>query len=147
MCWRTSSPVLQGVTGSDADNSQILSAAIGVANRTTILAVILFSTVLSWVLSGRRSCGERQLSLFFHFSRRKWYWELWVWFGQRRLGKRSKRWYWDSVSNTKLLARIHDHPHSHFPVIRHGSLNFLDFSHPPVSWFIHSKMRMKLMNK
>lgn len=47
--------------GSGADNSQTLSAAIGVENSVTIFAVVLLCSVLAWILIGRK--GQAVVSL------------------------------------------------------------------------------------
>lgn len=51
--------------GSGADNSQILSAAIGVENSVTVFALVLLCSVLAWIVIGQKGHGGRQLSLCF----------------------------------------------------------------------------------
>ena len=51
--------------GSSADNSQILSAAIGVENSVTISALVLLCSVLAWIVIRRKGHGSRQLRLYF----------------------------------------------------------------------------------
>lgn len=61
--------------GSGADNSQILSAAIGVENSVTIFAVVLLCSVLAWILIGAEGpWGQAVVSLL--LKKEVIYWEL-----------------------------------------------------------------------